>query len=168
MGALAGPWGTSWMLTVVVHHSGLLLAAVHREPDDLYLHEGVNDLGTGRGWHHSQALPPHPTCRGCPTSPRSPSIESRGLGSCCPLIILRASCFLSCPGRGSSELGLKTPEEQHEAEQAASSEALPHPRAQAARGLSNRLQPEAAARCGAGSRVGRWAAGQPGSLGLAG
>jgi hypothetical protein len=36
-------------LTIVVHHSSLLLAAVHGEPDDLHLHEGVNDLGTGQG-----------------------------------------------------------------------------------------------------------------------
>lgn len=35
------------LLTVVVHHSCLLLAAVHGEPDDLHLHKGVDDLGTG-------------------------------------------------------------------------------------------------------------------------
>jgi hypothetical protein len=49
--------GTGWCLkpsptlagalTVVVHHSGLLLAAVHGEPNDLHLHEGVDDLETG-------------------------------------------------------------------------------------------------------------------------
>lgn len=44
-----------------------------------------------------------------PTSPRSPSTESRGLGSCCPLMTRNTSCFLSCPGRGSSEWGLKKP-----------------------------------------------------------
>lgn len=35
------------LLTIVVHHSCLLLAAVHGEPDDLHLHKGVDDLGTG-------------------------------------------------------------------------------------------------------------------------
>lgn len=66
--------------------------------------------GQGR-WHRARrALGlPRPCPGGPPTSPRSPSIESRGLGSCCPLMIRSTSCFLSCPGRGSSELGLKTP-----------------------------------------------------------
>lgn len=58
--------GTHWhlvpsspLLTIVVHHSCLLLAAVHGEPDDLYLHEGVDDLGIGRGVAPgSRALPP--------------------------------------------------------------------------------------------------------------
>lgn len=31
-------------LTVIIHHSGLLLAAVRREADDLHLHEGIDDL----------------------------------------------------------------------------------------------------------------------------
>lgn len=31
-------------LTIVIHHSGLSFAAVHREADDLHLHEGVDDL----------------------------------------------------------------------------------------------------------------------------
>jgi len=35
-------------LTVVIHHSGLLLAAVHWEADDLHLHEGVDDLKTSQ------------------------------------------------------------------------------------------------------------------------
>lgn len=33
-----------YQLTIIIHHSGLLLAAVHWEADDLYLHEGINDL----------------------------------------------------------------------------------------------------------------------------
>ena len=72
------------LLTVVIHHSGLLLVTVHREPDDLHLHEGVDDLDTGQsstaGQANSQALPPAQAL--LPTSPLSPSIESRGLGSC--------------------------------------------------------------------------------------
>lgn len=43
------------------------------------------------------------------TSPRSPSMESLGLGSCWPLIIFTTSCFLICPGNGSSNTGLKGP-----------------------------------------------------------
>lgn len=31
-------------LTIIIHHSGLLLAAVHWETDNLHLHEGINDL----------------------------------------------------------------------------------------------------------------------------
>lgn len=31
-------------LTIIIHNSGLLLAAVHREANDLHLHKGVNDL----------------------------------------------------------------------------------------------------------------------------
>lgn len=31
-------------LTIVIHHSGLHLAAVHREADNLHLHEGIDDL----------------------------------------------------------------------------------------------------------------------------
>lgn len=31
-------------LTIIIHHSGLLLAAVHWEADNLHLHEGINDL----------------------------------------------------------------------------------------------------------------------------
>lgn len=31
-------------LTVIINYSGLLLAAVHRETDNLHLHEGINDL----------------------------------------------------------------------------------------------------------------------------
>lgn len=42
-----------------------------------------------------------------PTSPRSPSIESLGLGSCCPLMTFNTSCFFIWPGMGSSTLGLK-------------------------------------------------------------
>lgn len=37
------------------------------------------------------------------TSPLSPSIESGGLGSCCPLMIFRISCFLGLAGSGSAE-----------------------------------------------------------------
>lgn len=37
------PWRQQ-RFTVVVHHSGLLLGAVHRQTDDLHLHEGVDDL----------------------------------------------------------------------------------------------------------------------------
>lgn len=47
--------------------------------------------------------------RSCPTSPLSPSIESLGLGSCCPLMIFNTSCFFIWPGTGSSRLGLKAP-----------------------------------------------------------
>lgn len=43
------------------------------------------------------------------TSPRSPSMESGGLGNCCPLMILRMSCFLGYAGRGSSLNGLNEP-----------------------------------------------------------
>lgn len=53
-----GTWLTAWFnkknwqtwivgrhqLTVIVHHSGLLLAAVHREANDLHFHKGINDL----------------------------------------------------------------------------------------------------------------------------
>lgn len=47
LSALGTGWCLEGALTIVVHHSGLLLAAVHGEPDDLYLHEGVDDLETG-------------------------------------------------------------------------------------------------------------------------
>lgn len=43
------------------------------------------------------------------TSPRSPNMESGGLGSCCPLITFRMSCFLGLAGSGSPEKGLKVP-----------------------------------------------------------
>lgn len=43
------------------------------------------------------------------TSPRSPSIESGGLGSCCPLMTFITSCFLGFAGSGSSLRGLKAP-----------------------------------------------------------
>lgn len=65
-------------------------------------------VAAGPGGHTASSAPT-PSPGGLPTSPRSPSIESRGFGSCCPLMTRSTSCFLSCPGRGSSELGLKRP-----------------------------------------------------------
>jgi len=43
------------------------------------------------------------------TSPRSPSMESLGLGNCWPLMTLRTNCFFNRPGKGSSAIGLKEP-----------------------------------------------------------
>lgn len=63
-----------------------------------------------QGWCRDSPQPAPTLLPASPTSPRSPSIESLGLGSCCPLMIRSTSCFLSCPGRGSSALGLKLPE----------------------------------------------------------
>lgn len=47
------------------------------------------------------------------TSPLSPNMESFGFGSCWPLIILSTSWDFLCPGKGSSSIGLKAPEDNH-------------------------------------------------------
>lgn len=50
----------------------------------------------------------------CLTSPLSPNMESLGLGSCCPLMIFSTSWVFLCPGRGSSSMGLKAPEDNQQ------------------------------------------------------
>lgn len=39
-------------LTIIIHNSGLLLATVHREADNLHLHKGINDLADTYNQHH--------------------------------------------------------------------------------------------------------------------
>lgn len=94
-------------LTIIVHHVGLLLAAVHGEPDDLHLHEGVDDLVQKAGLVPGQPPAcPHPA----PRLSYLPTVAQHrvpGLGELLPTDDPQHQLLLELPRQGVLGIGVE-------------------------------------------------------------
>lgn len=103
-----GARGSAGRLTVVVHHAGLLLAAVHGEPDDLHLHERVDDLRAGQVAPGPAGTRPAPPMPGRPPYlPAVPQHRVPWLGELLPTDDPQHQLLLELPRQGVFGVGVE-------------------------------------------------------------